>query len=384
MDNTDLEYKVGDTIAVLISEPEETSEARNLKKPKKESFAAAAIKHEAFPSADEPPQIELVDTLTPDVSLENCGIATVLECRAVDSEHVYLRIVWLYRPEDLVEGRQPWHADNELMPSNHMQIVEATTCNGKVGLRRWEPGMQVQGEGGGLEDGDEADTGLGLGLGRQFIWRQTLDTTGGKQKLSQVQKYCKCDKPADLSSKEHVALLECSSTICGKWQHVSCLVEAAKARTLATQKGKLLLADDTPQDRSTLSDPFQKAENGIKGTINSFTAGLVDMLTPASAIASPAAASQNGEGSQSTKTRGKGRPKKESRLSNGIKKEEDEPPSAADGVTTKIGLDVTHSKSGDVVRTPWVELTGPSGMSIKTILKCLYCSADMEGQEGLA
>ena len=35
--------------------------------------------------------------------------AKVLEVRALDSEHVYIRVAWLNRPEDLQGGRKAYH-----------------------------------------------------------------------------------------------------------------------------------------------------------------------------------------------------------------------------------------------------------------------------------
>ncbi|KAI7520471.1 hypothetical protein KC331_g20198, partial [Hortaea werneckii] len=43
--------------------------------------------------------------------------AKVLEVRALDSEHVYVRVAWLNRPEDLDTGRKSYHGKNELIPT---------------------------------------------------------------------------------------------------------------------------------------------------------------------------------------------------------------------------------------------------------------------------
>jgi hypothetical protein len=44
--------------------------------------------------------------------------AKVLEVRTLDEEHVYVRVSWLNRPEDLKDRRQDHHSKNELMPTN--------------------------------------------------------------------------------------------------------------------------------------------------------------------------------------------------------------------------------------------------------------------------
>ncbi|GKU07203.1 hypothetical protein FLAG1_07853 [Fusarium langsethiae] len=62
-------------------------------------------------------------------------VARILEIRASDEDHVYARVEWMYRPDDLplgtidrrvkVEGRQPYHGTGELIDSNHMDIINA-------------------------------------------------------------------------------------------------------------------------------------------------------------------------------------------------------------------------------------------------------------------
>ena len=51
--------------------------------------------------------------------------AKVLEVRALDKEHVYIRNSWLNRPEDLEGGRQDHHGKKELVPTNQMDVTNA-------------------------------------------------------------------------------------------------------------------------------------------------------------------------------------------------------------------------------------------------------------------
>lgn len=64
-------------------------------------------------------------------------LAKVLEVRAGDSSHVYLRVFWAYRPEDLPGGRQPHHGVNEVIVSNHMDIIEALTVQSAADMVYW-------------------------------------------------------------------------------------------------------------------------------------------------------------------------------------------------------------------------------------------------------
>ena len=62
----------------------------------------------------------------------------VLEVRALDSEHVYIRLAWLNRPEDLESGRKAYHGKNELIPTNQMDIIDAMAVNGSVEVSHWD------------------------------------------------------------------------------------------------------------------------------------------------------------------------------------------------------------------------------------------------------
>ncbi|KAL9606057.1 MAG: hypothetical protein Q9179_000790, partial [Wetmoreana sp. 5 TL-2023] len=59
-----------------------------------------------------------------DMDDEVLCVARILEIRARDSQNVYIRVYWLYRPEDIPGGRQPYHGEHELVATNHMEIVD--------------------------------------------------------------------------------------------------------------------------------------------------------------------------------------------------------------------------------------------------------------------
>lgn len=88
----------------------------------------------------------------------------VLEVRALDTEHVYVRVAWLNRPEDLEGGRKDYHGRNELIPTNQMDIIDALSINGSIEVYRWDD----VGEEDHTVDED------------QYFWRQTYDYAGSK------------------------------------------------------------------------------------------------------------------------------------------------------------------------------------------------------------
>lgn len=92
--------------------------------------------------------------------------ARVLEVRALDKEHVYIRVSWLNRPEDLEGGRQDHHGKNELVPTNQMDVINAQAVNGTFRLTRY--------------DRLEYDDRKNASDQDEYFWRQTFHFTTEK------------------------------------------------------------------------------------------------------------------------------------------------------------------------------------------------------------
>ncbi|EXA30255.1 hypothetical protein FOVG_18345 [Fusarium oxysporum f. sp. pisi HDV247] len=64
-------------------------------------------------------------------------VAHVLEIRGSDEHHIYIRVYWMYWPDDLpsrtlidrkyVQGRQPYHGADELIATNHMEVINVAS-----------------------------------------------------------------------------------------------------------------------------------------------------------------------------------------------------------------------------------------------------------------
>lgn len=142
-------------------------------------------------------------------------VAKVLECRAFDEEHVFLRVVWLYRPEDLPSGRKPWHGSNEVFPSNNMQIIDAMAVTDMAkGLLHFDGKQQWV-----------ADNGY-------LVWRQPCKVAVKKGEvvpsvLGKLPTYCVCREPANPDRR----LVQCGS--CKNWLHDACIEKEAVKRAAA-------------------------------------------------------------------------------------------------------------------------------------------------------
>lgn len=93
------------------------------------------------------------------IDVANQWKAKVLEVRALDSEHVYIRVSWLNRPEDLEGGRKPYHGRNELVPTNQMDVIDAMAVNGSLEVTHW----------------DDKEDDSAMMNDEQYYWRQTYD-----------------------------------------------------------------------------------------------------------------------------------------------------------------------------------------------------------------
>lgn len=91
--------------------------------------------------------------------------AKIQEVRAADGDHVFLRVYWLYRPDELPGGRGIFHGRNELVLSTHMDILDVKSVDYKVDLREWR------------DDDEDADWVDGFG---KYYWRQLYDYNTGE------------------------------------------------------------------------------------------------------------------------------------------------------------------------------------------------------------
>ena len=146
----------------------------------------------------------------------------MLEVRALDSEHVYIRVAWLNRPEDLSAGRKAYHGKFELIPTNQMDIIDAMTVNGPCDVVQWD---EKDDDSPALADVRFRSTIVKLMLTEskdQFFWRHTYDHVGTKT-FSELRKICVDNAPVNPDE----LILCCGNQECKKWQHIKCIAEAA-------------------------------------------------------------------------------------------------------------------------------------------------------------
>ncbi|KAI5466651.1 hypothetical protein BGZ63DRAFT_344797 [Mariannaea sp. PMI_226] len=135
-------------------------------------------------------------------------VARILEIRAADEHHVYARVYWMYWPDELppgtmdgkkqIQGRQPYHGQNELIASNHMDVINVVSVTMPATVNQW------------IESEDEE-------IQDALYWRQALDYRTSQ--LSSVDLTCKCETPANPDK----TLIGCTNSDCGKWMHNECL-----------------------------------------------------------------------------------------------------------------------------------------------------------------
>lgn len=143
-------------------------------------------------------------------------IGKVLEVRAGDAAHVYLRVYWLYRPEDLPDGRQPHHAEGELIASNHMDIIEALSVIDRATVIHWDEDLEKS-----------------MPFKDQLFWRQTFDVGKPKgRQLSKLRTMCIDEAPCNPDE----GVVQCPS--CSKWLHSRCLEKRAVADAQANNQKK--------------------------------------------------------------------------------------------------------------------------------------------------
>ncbi|KAJ9615850.1 hypothetical protein H2200_001927 [Cladophialophora chaetospira] len=176
----------------------------------------------AAPSADASEEEKLA------FDKENLWCGVVEEFRAASQEKVYVRLFWLYWPEELPMGRQPYHGKRELVLSNHVDIIEAQSIACHADISHW----------------DENDDSNKTVLSERF-WRQTYDLTkrsgSSHNALSKLRKFCVCggyDTP-------ELDMYQCHKVGCGMWNHHACLIADVEERAWEKFK-KGQLTDELP------------------------------------------------------------------------------------------------------------------------------------------
>ena len=109
------------------------------------------------------------------------SIAIIREIRVCPlGRGTYIRIYWMYRPDDLPQGRQQYHGVDELVASNHSMATCPTLPNKEL-ISLVDIILAESVVGGAkvnhfVEGGDETQNGL--------YWRQVFDIRTGKLSVS--------------------------------------------------------------------------------------------------------------------------------------------------------------------------------------------------------
>lgn len=199
----------------------------------------------------EPPDNDASDAEILAFDKKNLWVGQVLEVKAASSSEVWLRVFWLYWPEELPRGRQKYHGNQELIMSNHMELVDAKTVTGQAEINHW--------------DEKDEDQDVGQRFWRQFYDVQSKDIKGGG--LSTIRRHCICNEYYNPDK----TMLKCPSTECGIWNHQECLEQAILRKThrrlvqdqkLAEAKTKL-----SPAGKSievSAGDKFESPKSGAE------------------------------------------------------------------------------------------------------------------------
>ncbi|KAF2730163.1 hypothetical protein EJ04DRAFT_580074 [Polyplosphaeria fusca] len=174
-------------------------------------------------------------------------VARILEVRAADQSHVFLRVLWMYRPEDLPGGRQPYHAKMELIASNEMAVIDAMTVDGKANVRYWEEGDNTR-------PADKRTLAID-----ELIWRQTINIQARPPTISTLPKYCTCRQPFNPDGKLHW----CS--FCKMWWHEACLEEDLIA-CLACRRDLNADEENEEEDQDLQNEIALEESNSSEGT----------------------------------------------------------------------------------------------------------------------
>ncbi|KAK4140301.1 uncharacterized protein C8A04DRAFT_32181 [Dichotomopilus funicola] len=182
-------------------------------------------------------------------------VARILEIRASDEHHVYARVYWMYWPDELpqgthdgkktIQGRQPYHGLNELIASNHMDIINVVSVTSQAQVKQW------------YEENDEE-------IQNALYWRQAFDVR--TYELSSVELVCSCNTPGNPDKM----LIGCTSDACRKWMHEQCVLDdglRATYKRLGTDKPHVpAVTPKKEEDGDEGKRPLSPSETGAEGS----------------------------------------------------------------------------------------------------------------------
>ncbi|KAK6342639.1 hypothetical protein TWF718_008033 [Orbilia javanica] len=149
-------------------------------------------------------------------------LARVLEVKGrenKDKVDVYVRVAWYYWPEDLPMGRLEYHGRQEVIESNHPDIIDVCTINGKADIQEWD-------------EYDEDATFDG------YYSRQQFDIVS--KQLTRPREFCVCKQYYNPDT----VIINCPG--CNVWMHKDCIIADAIERHKNSSIVIKLEGDSTP------------------------------------------------------------------------------------------------------------------------------------------
>ncbi|KAJ9561131.1 hypothetical protein OSB04_006291 [Centaurea solstitialis] len=139
------------------------------------------------------------------------------------SNNVKVHVQWYYRPEEVVGGRKQFHGTKEVFLSDHLDVQDADTIEGKCKVHSFKSYMKLDAIG-----------------NDDFYCRFRYNSSTGEFNPDRIAVYCKCEMPYNPDD----LMIQCEG--CSDWFHPACLdmtVEEAK------QIGHFLCHDCLSQDQ---------------------------------------------------------------------------------------------------------------------------------------
>ncbi|KAI4861776.1 hypothetical protein F4820DRAFT_460704 [Hypoxylon rubiginosum] len=194
------------------------------------------------------------ETLQPRKKSDDDWVARILEIRASDEHHVYARVYWMYWPDELptgtldgkrqVQGRQWYHGANELIASNHMDVINVVSVTAAATVNQWDETNE-----------EEVQPAL--------YWRQAFDVRS--MELSSAELRCQCNRPENPDKR----LFGCSNEDCKRWLHDECLIHEALLKTykrLGTDKPHKSAPVKEEEGGEGAKRPLSPSESGAAQT----------------------------------------------------------------------------------------------------------------------
>lgn len=183
--------------------------------------------------------------------LDFLRIGHILEIKSLDPRHVYIRVYWMYKPQDPPLTKEKYHGQSELIATNHMSVVDASRIVQHANVAHW------------AEASEPVPSG-------SLFWRQQYNVL--TKELSQLQPTCVCRTPVNPDEQPFICRR------CQLRMHLDCITRLTAERLTGNmdRSDQASASPNSPSGETNLSVTILPAATGSYEAGSTYKLAIID------------------------------------------------------------------------------------------------------------